>query len=66
VDVDPARVRVEVTDARSAAPRLLGADGMREHGRGLAIVDALATRWGTEHLGTHKTVWFELSALGPA
>lgn len=60
VDAGPETVRIEVTDANAAQPRVLQASGEREHGRGLAIVDTLATRWGTEHLGTHKIVWFEL------
>ena len=47
-------------------PELGRADDQREHGRGLAIVDAAATRWGTDHRGTHKAVWFELSSSVPA
>jgi hypothetical protein len=34
-------------------------------GRGLALVDALATRWGAVHSGGYTTVWFELDAGGP-
>jgi len=60
LDVDARRVRVEVTDATPGQPRVLRPNGTREHGRGLAIVDTLATKWGTDHLGTHKVVWFEL------
>jgi anti-sigma regulatory factor (Ser/Thr protein kinase) len=60
VDARPDRLRVEVTDSSPGQPRILTMTGEREHGRGMAIVDAIATAWGTEHLGTHKVVWFEL------
>jgi hypothetical protein len=35
-------------------------DPTRERGRGLAIVDALATQWGVEPRWRGKTVWFAL------
>jgi hypothetical protein len=51
--------RVEVVND---APEMLAA--LREpsagSGRGLHIVDALASRWGTEALDREKVVWFEL------
>ncbi len=62
VDVAPTRIRVEVTDSTPGSPRVLRMTGEREHGRGMAIVDTLASAWGTEHLGSHKVVWFEISA----
>ncbi len=31
-------------------------------GRGLSIVDAMATRWSAELIGSGKVVWFELDA----
>ncbi|WP_018501166.1 SpoIIE family protein phosphatase [Parafrankia discariae] len=39
-----------------------GIDGLREDGRGLALVDALASSWGTEHVAGGKTVWFRLDS----
>ncbi|WP_026128718.1 ATP-binding protein [Nocardiopsis halophila] len=39
-------------------------DGLRpdtESGRGLALVDALATSWGDNGLPTHRHVWFHLA-----
>ncbi|MCK9901389.1 SpoIIE family protein phosphatase [Frankia sp. Cpl3] len=36
-------------------------DGLREDGRGLALVDALSAAWGTEHVAGGKTVWFRLA-----
>jgi anti-sigma regulatory factor (Ser/Thr protein kinase) len=62
VDATPERLRVEVTDAGDGDPKVLQMTGDREHGRGMAIVDALATTWGTDRLGRRKTVWFELAA----
>ncbi|MGF0175134.1 ATP-binding protein [Streptomyces sp. Marseille-Q5077] len=55
-------VRIEVTDTR--ADRLPHAERPApeaESGRGLAIVDALADRWGvTPGLPPRKTVWAEV------
>ncbi|MDA8313549.1 MAG: ATP-binding protein [Actinomycetota bacterium] len=63
VDAAPDRLRVQVTDSGAGLPRVLKMNGEREHGRGMAIVDAIATMWGTEQLGTHKVVWFELDLM---
>jgi anti-sigma regulatory factor (Ser/Thr protein kinase) len=49
---------VAVTDRSSVRPRLQGSGD--EGGRGLLIVDALCTRWGTRGHGTGKQVWAEL------
>jgi anti-sigma regulatory factor (Ser/Thr protein kinase) len=62
---DARAVRVEVHDAGSgiAAPRRPASDAIS--GRGLAIVDALATRWRAEPVpGDGKRVWFELDLRG--
>jgi anti-sigma regulatory factor (Ser/Thr protein kinase) len=37
-----------------------GEDAMRVHGRGLQLVDALATRWGSELNSLGTRVWFVL------
>ena len=62
IALSPEQIRVEVTD------RGLGAPGMRSPrpsdptGRGLRIVDMLATRWGHEKRpGGGNTVWFTLT-----
>lgn len=57
-----AGLRVEVSDGSTRAPRPRSADADAEGGRGLTLVDALASRWGTELTATGKTVWFEVSA----
>ncbi|MGV9814909.1 ATP-binding protein [Streptomyces cellulosae] len=64
---DGGRTRLEVTDPDPRALPVLrasvGAD--EESGRGLALLDALATRWGVAYgPGRGKTVWCELEA-GP-
>lgn len=52
-------VRIEVDDDCTAAPvrRAAGDQG----GRGLTIVDTMATTWGTHANQNGKTVWFELN-----
>lgn len=57
-------LRVEVGDRSGEVPRVLRPSEEREHGRGMAIVDALATNWGTDQEHRSKTVWFELSLPG--
>lgn len=58
-----ARLRVEVRDyaARRPVPYVPAADD-GTHGRGLALVQALADAWGVDALepGRGKVVWFEL------
>ncbi|GAA2117725.1 ATP-binding protein [Streptomyces synnematoformans] len=61
-------LRVEVSDAGDCAPpapRRAGPDD--ESGRGLALVAALASRWGAypRRNGIGKTVWFELDGVHP-
>lgn len=53
-------VRVEVSDDSTAlpVPREAGADG--ENGRGMALVVALSSDWGTQARPGGKTVWFEV------
>lgn len=58
------RVRVGVTDAGAGDPRLGDGAIDRPSGRGLLLVEALASRWGCDRLPVGKTVWFEL--LAPA
>lgn len=61
VTIDDDCLRVEVADLVPAAQLVPTAPGhLREGGRGLTVVNALATSWGTDRLGDHKSVWFEL------
>jgi serine/threonine-protein kinase RsbW len=60
--------RVEVTDRSAAPPEPRVAGESDSSGRGLALVEALARRWGTRRLASGgKTVWFEIAraATGP-
>ncbi|MBT2409247.1 ATP-binding protein [Streptomyces sp. ISL-12] len=62
-DTGTGRVRVEVTDPDPRAlPVLWSASDSCESGRGLALVDAVAARWGVEQGADHKTVWCEVTA----
>jgi serine/threonine-protein kinase RsbW len=60
----PASLRVEVEDEGGPWERRHGHDDQR--GRGLAIVDALATDWSVSGDGTSRTVWFEIGEYAPA
>ncbi|ANP55687.1 anti-sigma regulatory factor (Ser/Thr protein kinase) [Streptomyces griseochromogenes] len=59
---DGRRIRVEVTDpAGQALPVSLPGTLDDEQGRGLALLDAVALRWGVEQGVDGKTVWCELA-----
>jgi serine phosphatase RsbU (regulator of sigma subunit) len=51
---------VEVFDADLRLPRIRSAGESDEGGRGLYLVDQLATRWGSRPTKDGKAVWFEL------
>jgi anti-sigma regulatory factor (Ser/Thr protein kinase) len=61
-------IRIEVEDAGGPLPEQViaaavagtVAPSLEPGGLGLAIVDALATRWGTDDADRGKVVWFEL------
>ncbi|MFJ6846642.1 ATP-binding protein [Streptomyces griseoluteus] len=56
-------VRVELSDTHPAYPALPAHDPTAEGGRGLLLIDAVATRWGTTpRSGPGKTVWAECGA----
>jgi hypothetical protein len=57
---DPAPVRLEVADASTRAPVPRCVDGDATGGRGLALVDGLADRWGWSTEGAGKRIWCEL------
>ncbi|MET9773029.1 ATP-binding protein [Streptomyces sp. NPDC006367] len=62
LDSGTGHMRVEITDPDPRAlPLLLGSAGPTdESGRGLALLDAVALRWGVEQGPGHKTVWCEV------
>ncbi|MBA9003385.1 ATP-binding SpoIIE family protein phosphatase [Thermomonospora cellulosilytica] len=51
---------VEVFDSDLRLPRIRSAGETDEGGRGLYLVDQLATRWGARPTTDGKAVWFEL------
>ncbi len=55
-------VRVEVHDGSPLSPRMHAFSATSATGRGLRLLDALASRWGVDHDGgtAGKTVWFEV------
>ena len=59
---EPGVVRIDVADRSHGLPRLRKAGADDEGGRGLALIDALTTRWGTEPLAQGKRVWGELTS----
>jgi anti-sigma regulatory factor (Ser/Thr protein kinase) len=61
VHADAHWVRIEVEDEGRGRPVQRPATQNQVDGRGLRIVDALATDWGTEQRATHKVVWFEIA-----
>lgn len=61
------RLRVEVADASAELPEAAGAGVEATSGRGLFLVDVLATAWGTESMETGgKRTWFEVSSSAVA
>jgi anti-sigma regulatory factor (Ser/Thr protein kinase) len=59
-------VHLRVTDGGAEqSPVIRAADGDSVNGRGLAIVSALARRWGVEHNGVGQSVWAELGTPRP-
>ncbi|MFC5957819.1 ATP-binding protein [Streptomyces pratens] len=55
-----ATVRLEVADRSDRAPVPRCVDGDATGGRGLALVDGLADRWGWSTDGAGKRIWCEL------
>jgi DNA-binding NarL/FixJ family response regulator len=60
VALDGDTARVQVYDDDPALPTAGEASTSSLGGRGLFLVEQLATRWGTEPHGDGKVIWFEL------
>jgi anti-sigma regulatory factor (Ser/Thr protein kinase) len=61
VEGNPDAIRVAVGDRGAARPMLQSVGEGSDHGRGIRIVDEVATRWGTELADDDgKVVWFEI------
>jgi serine phosphatase RsbU (regulator of sigma subunit)/anti-sigma regulatory factor (Ser/Thr protein kinase) len=59
-----AAIWVEVFDRDLRLPRLRSAGENDEGGRGLYLIDQLATRWGSRPTQDGKAVWFEMPING--
>lgn len=53
-------LRMEVEDHSRRVPVVGSRDVYREHGRGLMLLESLATGWGHYPTATGKVVWFTL------
>ena len=61
-------VRIATSDDAPGVPTKQHPTPDQNHGRGLLVVDALATRWGVDHQHGAKTVWADVllhDNLGP-
>ena len=54
-------VFVAVDDANPALPKTRRLDRRRHSGRGLVLLDRLATEWGVRRVAGGKQVWFRLA-----
>jgi anti-sigma regulatory factor (Ser/Thr protein kinase) len=63
LDLDQERLRIEVEDGGADLPPLGAVVPEAASGRGLLIVDRVASRWGTMPAPDGKVVWAE---LGPS
>ena len=59
-DAASGRLRCEVSDGSPVRPRLRRHSAEATTGRGLQLLETVATRWGVQPLSGGKTVWFEL------
>ncbi|CAK7284849.1 ATP-binding protein [Streptomyces misionensis] len=61
----PGRLLIEVLDTSSDVPLVHEAGIEEEHGRGMALVGALAARIGWQHVDRGKRVWAEVAVPKP-
>jgi anti-sigma regulatory factor (Ser/Thr protein kinase) len=58
------RLRCEVTDGSLVRPRLRRRSTEATTGRGLQLLESVATSWGVQAVSGGKTVWFEVDGEG--
>ena len=56
------RVRIEVTDGSRVRPAPRAFAEISPTGRGLHLLERLATSWGVQMLASGKIVWFEIGS----
>ena len=61
IDLDRAGIVVAVDDANPTLPRTRRIDNRRHSGRGLVLVQSLATDWGVRRTRNGKQVWVRLA-----
>ncbi|MGZ4595771.1 MAG: ATP-binding SpoIIE family protein phosphatase [Actinomycetes bacterium] len=61
VDLGPDSVRLGVSDTKAGRPVLSRVDAHETNGRGLMLVETLASSWGVEERPPGKQVWARLS-----
>ncbi|WP_189185402.1 ATP-binding protein [Streptomyces albiflavescens] len=67
VSINGTYLRIEVHDPDTRAlPALLDAGVEAEGGRGMALVDAIADRWGVQLSADRKVTWCELATCLPS
>jgi anti-sigma regulatory factor (Ser/Thr protein kinase) len=59
-DTEAELLRVEVRDGDPTPPVVRHPPKTDVGGRGMALIEVLARRWGTDPTDTGKVVWFEL------
>ena len=62
VSVSGDGARIEVLDGSAVVPRVRHYGGESTTGRGLRMVEELATSWGVDRLDEGKVIWVELLA----
>ena len=62
---DASTIRVEVDDESRHPPVLTKRGPLARGGRGLVLIDALATNWGSDMRDDGKSVWFVLDTKPP-
>ncbi|WP_238434541.1 MULTISPECIES: ATP-binding protein [unclassified Frankia] len=63
IRASPEGVRVEVSDGDTLPPVIVAAQPDATSGRGIGLIDTLATRWGVQPHASGKTVWFEIAPV---
>jgi anti-sigma regulatory factor (Ser/Thr protein kinase) len=63
-DAASGRLRCEVTDGSPAQPRVRRHSAEATTGRGLQLLESVATSWGVQPVSGGKTVWFALDGEG--
>lgn len=62
IHCSPRAIRIEVADRSRLAPQARSYGPEAATGRGLALIEAMATDWGMEPRDDGKVVWFEVTS----